>query len=246
VGAIASVASLGVSIAGFTLVLSKLNRMDRKLDQVLSETAKVRSLVERLHVKVDALPMARLRAELEAVGLAQNYDRARRRDSLHRSIAELATLRHYYAALLADEQFCALGTEHMLALVDTHERLVAASEGELFAEFLLDSDPHVIEQRWLRQQEVLDSVGWKTPIALFDMAREGDRALGVDLVIDNGIRAGKVQAITQIRNESLDRLSSLPAISIRLAEKGISPAAYVNEVSNYVERDSALLAVDLR
>lgn len=246
VGAVASVASLGVSIAGFALVLSKLKRMDGKLDQALSKITKVRSLVDRLHIKVDALPMARLRAELEAVGLAQGYDRSRRTDSLQRSIAELATLRHYYAALLMDEEFCSLGTDHLLALTDTHERLVAASEGELFAEFLLNSDPHVISQRWQRQQETLQNVCWKSPGELFDMVREGDRARGVELVIDHTTRAARIKSVIQIRTESIDRLGSLPELSSRLAENDISSFDYLCAVEEQAGQDEPLLVADLR
>ena len=108
VGAVASVATLGVSVAGFAAVLSKLKRMEGKLDQMLAVTVKVRSLVEHLHVKVDALPMAALQARLEAVSMARLYDKTRRRDALQDAVENLAELRHYYGALLASQQFCAL------------------------------------------------------------------------------------------------------------------------------------------
>lgn len=51
VSAAASVASLGVSVAGFALVLARLVRMDQKLDRVLAESKELRQLSSRLQVK---------------------------------------------------------------------------------------------------------------------------------------------------------------------------------------------------
>ena len=246
VGAVASVASLGVSIAGFALVLSKLKRMDAKLDRLLSESAKVRQLAERVSVKLDAMPLARLRSELEAVGMAWHYEPTRRRESLQRSIAELATLRHYYAALLADEQFCSLGTDNLLALLDTHERLIAASEAELFAEFLLGSDVHLIKERWRRQKEVLENIGWRTPAELFELARQGDRDLGVDLVISAADRSVKVKALTQVRTESLERLSSLPALASTLQDRGIPAVEYLRAIEDRGAGPEPMLVFEAR
>jgi hypothetical protein len=226
--------------------LSKLKRMDGKLDRLLSDSAKVRQLAERVHVKLDAMPLAQLRSELEAVGMAWHYEPTRRRESLQRSISKLATLRHYYAALLADAQFCSLGTDNLLALLDTHERLIAASETELFAEFLLGSDVRLIAERWRRQKEVLEDIGWRTPAELFDLARQGDRNLGVDMVIRAADRSAKVKALTQVRTESLERLSSLPALASTLHERGIPGVEYLRAVEESASGSEPLLVLEAR
>lgn len=150
VGAVASVASLGMSIAGFAVVLVKLARIEGKLDEVLAQGGRVRRLMERLHVKVDSLAAAVLRSRLEEVDMARLYEESRRRDSLRNSVEKLAELRHYYGALLASPEFCALGTDNILGLLDTQERLVAACQGELLAEFLLGGDACVLAERCLQ------------------------------------------------------------------------------------------------
>jgi hypothetical protein len=245
VGAVASVASLGVSVAGFAVVLSKLQRMDGKLDKVLSETAKIRSLAERLHVKIDALPVATLRSELEAVHMAWRYEPTRRRESLQASVRTLTNLRHYYAELLANEEFCLQGTEGLLTLLDTHERLVAAAQGELFAEFLIDDDNSVLEERWRLQQESLNSVAWRSPEALYELAEQGDRDNGVFLVTVPADRQSKVLALTEIRRESIERLASLPALATFLDDRGVRNEAYVRLLqAKALTEGGPLIAVD--
>jgi hypothetical protein len=230
VGAVASVASLGVSIAGFAVVLKKLNRMEGKLDQMLAQTTKVRGLVERLHVKIDALPLAALKARLESIAIARLCDESRRRDDLHVAIRELTVLRHYYGALLTSEQFCAMGTDNLLALLDTQERFVAACEGELFAEFLLSGDPRVITERWRHQKDIFDAIAWSTPKSLYHLAAQGDRDAGVDMVTNPGERGSKVAMLANIRTESTARLASLPELAGFIHERGISAETYLDSI----------------
>lgn len=246
VGAVASVASLGVSIGGFAAVLTKLNRMDGKLDKMLAETARLRGIVESLNVKIDALPMSQLRARLEEVGMARRYDARRRRDSLRDSIEKLAELRHFYGSLLASPDFCSLGTDNMLALADTHERLVAACQGELYAEFLLGGDPRVMADRWQLQQAVLRSVAWNSPERLHDLTAQGDREAGVYLVTRAEDRLGKVQAFVAIREESIARLESMPLLTKHLADRGVTADEYMQALDEQEQTDSVLVVLDAR
>lgn len=244
IGAVASVASLGVSVAGFAAVLSKLKRMDGKLDQALSETATIRSLAERLHVKIDALALAGLGSELEAVHMALRYEGSRRRDSLRKSVQSLSTLRHYYAELLADEAFCRQGTEGLLGLLDAHERLVAASEGEMFAEFMLGDDQSVISERWRLQQQTLNTVAWRSRENLYELAEQGDRDAGVYLVTSAADRRARVSALADVREESMARLASLPELASFLGGRGISAVDYLRLLRERGVNDTPLLAID--
>jgi hypothetical protein len=243
VGAIASVASIGVTVAGFALVMGKLKRMDGKLDRVLSGTAEIRTLVEGANVKLDALPLARLNAELEGVGIATRYDPDRRKESLQRSIAELRALRHYYGVLLANEKFCGLGTESLPAILETHERLTAACEAELFAEFLLGSEPAVLEESWSRQKRLFDSIAWRTPAELFELSRQGDRARGMDLIVSPDERSAKVKALTEVRVESMRRLETQPLLASTVQRLGFSPYEYLTEVEKRGAEGEPLLAL---
>jgi uncharacterized BrkB/YihY/UPF0761 family membrane protein len=73
VGALASVANLGVSMAGFAAVLHSLSRIESKLDEVLSEVHHVRQTVQRMHMEQSALSLARIHAAYECLkGLELN------------------------------------------------------------------------------------------------------------------------------------------------------------------------------
>ena len=246
VGAVASVASLGVSVAGFAVVIKKLNRMEGKLDRMLAETARVRGLVERLHVKVDALPMAVLSARLEEVAMARLYDEQRRRDSLRDSVEKLAELRHFYSALLASPEFCAFGTENLLALLDTQERLVAVCQGELHAEFLLAADPRVIERRWRNQNDAFNSIAWRDRESLYQLTEQADRDSGVFLVTSPGERRARVEQIAKIWTESKARLASLPALSSFLADRDVSVPHYLQLIEEREQNGEPLVIVDAR
>lgn len=227
VGAVASVATLGVSVAGFAAVLSKLKRIDGKLDRVLSEVARVRKLVEDLMIRADAVKSAELKQALEAVASANNYIDSRRNADLISAIKDLKKLRHYYGELLSNPQFCAFNTETIPVLLSVQERLVATCEGELFAEFLLGSTPAAITVCWQHQKEVIDAIAWKTPKSLYQLAEQGDRDTGVYMVTSAKDRVAKVKAISDIRTESTARLASVPALATFLFDRNVSSRDYM-------------------
>jgi hypothetical protein len=243
VGAIASVASLGVSVVGFSVVTAKLSRMDRKLDRMLGEMKHLRDAVERLNLKMDAFPLAMLKARLEEVGIALHYEPLRRRDALQRAISGLSDLRHYYHALLANPSLYSIGTSGLAAILDAHERLVACCQGELMAELSLADDPALVQRRWSLQHDQLLSVQWQTGRELYDLVEEGDRRTGVYSVTSPAERREKVKALVDIRSESLARLSAAPHLAAILASTGTSPSEYMAAISAWAgERPVVVLA----
>lgn len=246
VGAVASVASLGVSVAGFAVVIQKLNRMEGKLDRVLAETARMRGLVERLHVKVDALPMAVLSARLEEVSMARLYDEQRKRDSLRDSVEKLAELRHFYGALLANPEFCAFGTDNLLALLDTQERLIATCYAELHAEFLLGGDPRVLANRWQHHTDVFNAIAWQSREDLYQLTEQGDRDAGVFMVTSPAERRARVEQIDEIWTESTARLASLPALASFLSGRGVSVPHYLQLLKEQEGTGDLLVVIDAR
>ena len=232
VGAIASVATLGVCAAGFTAVLGKLRRMDGKLDQALTQVGAIRGLVQDLDVKLDALPLAKLKAKLEVIELARHYEPVRRRTSVERAVDDLSELRHFYATLLASPRFCSLGSSQLVALLDTQERFMATCEAELYAEFLLSGDPEVLQRRLGKQQQLLDSFAWSSPKELYLLAEEGDRMSGRYLVTSPEVRKAQVKDVAAIRAESADRLASWPHLASHLQSTGTEPEQYLKAVED--------------
>jgi hypothetical protein len=227
VSAAASVASLGVSVAGFALVLARLSRMDHKLDKVLVGSRELQQLSARLNVKVDAIQLSRLQAALEEVSMTPHYGEQRRKESLGHSLRSFQDLRHYYAELLADAALTRVGTRDALALLDAHERMTAAAEGELFAEYLLDGNPQLVEQRWHRQREAFDRVAWRHPPDLYGLLEEADKANRSYLLTPASERAAVTRSIVGARKESMERLASFPSLTAELDRRGVAPLQYL-------------------
>jgi hypothetical protein len=242
VGAVASVASLGVSVVGFGVVTAKLSRMDRKLDRLLSETTQIRQAMERISIKLESLPLARLNAVLEEVGLASGYEKSRRRDAFQRAVTELSVLRHYYHAVLADKSLYTGGSACLPAVLDAQERLVACCQGELFAELALGDNPALVQRRWANQQEQLLSLAWRSGKELYELVEEGDRDAGVFNVISPASRREQVRALMEVRGESMARLESAPQLAVFLQETGTDLDSYLKSVSEWAG-EAPLVAV---
>lgn len=137
VGAVASVANLGVSVAGFAVVLTKLKRMDAKLDQVLRGIDEVRLQVEQANFTLDAIQSSRLRAAADALekaeGATTSANRARLLGDASRAFGEQ---RNYYYLLLEKAALWDHPEVPIDAILEAHARYVAVAMGELQAEFL--------------------------------------------------------------------------------------------------------------
>jgi hypothetical protein len=86
IGAMASVANVGISLAGFAAVLQRLQRIEGKLDQMLSTLDSLKQAVASLGVKTDTFLMARLASAKE------NLDRSIAATSEHERL-ELRVMR---------------------------------------------------------------------------------------------------------------------------------------------------------
>ena len=249
IGAVASVASLGVSIAGFAMVLSRLDRMEGQLDALLDRTEAVHQAVRRLDVKGDLRTRAQLQAALEEQVIARTTtDEDRRRQLLSSSIQKLAGLRHFYAGLLASQEFsAAVRTDSLVAVTDAQERFVTACFGELMGEFMLNDDPKVLAVRRAQQRALFDSICWKDGQDLHDLVVRGDREAKIDLVTDAKLRVERVQAVVSIREESTARLDSIGELASFLRERKVSSMDYLHEVEKKsAESDEPLIILDAR
>ncbi len=141
IGALASVANLAVSCAGFAVVLHRLSRIDGKLDDVLAKIDRLRASVDRLHVHVEALSVARMMAAAESLerAIAANSPATRR---------ELATdARRLFqeSRKLYIELWCHADPWQDLqvplaSVLELQGRYVAAAIGEIQAEFIVGDE----------------------------------------------------------------------------------------------------------
>jgi hypothetical protein len=101
VAALASIAGLGVSIAGFAIVSAKLNKIESKLDEMAVDITAIKKGLDNLNIKWDAMSEARLQTAGECMLVAERATTEGRVLELAKEAAsEFAKLRHYYSNLL--------------------------------------------------------------------------------------------------------------------------------------------------
>ena len=250
VSALASVASLGVSVAGFSIMFNKLERLETKLDALSEESLKIRKGIAKISGKMDLWQLAILRSKIEQIGMARLLDKDIGRHSLVRAQESLMELRAFYVGLLSSPLLEVVGTQSLNEILDVQERLVAACEAELYADFLLDGSPRTITKRYQNQCDALGKAFSASPREIYERAETGDRQSGVYFSIRPEERAQAVKGYAAIRHESLARLESWPALAATLHERRVSPQDYIESIERMEDgRDlveSPILVLDCR
>jgi hypothetical protein len=137
IAALASVAGLGVSIAGFALVNKRLNKIDSKLDNVAGEISAVKLMLAELKMGWDAMSTARFSRAVETIVAAEGAETEGRKLQLSNEAAsDFSLLRNFYANLLRRE---GVMTDINLGIPNLHEliaRYTFSCLGLLQAEFM--------------------------------------------------------------------------------------------------------------
>jgi hypothetical protein len=148
IGAVASVANLGVSVAGFAVVLRRLDRLEHNLNRGMD---RLRGEVEKVRLTLDMLQMADLRAAWEMLGIAGQTDRPGRSASLLQDADRMfQKFRHYYHCLITELQPWTRPELSLPQLRELFGRYFSCALGELEANFLLHDFSH-----WHRRHELI-------------------------------------------------------------------------------------------
>ena len=101
IGAVASVANLGVSIAGFAIVINKLNNIEKKVDKLFWQSEKILKKVNDIGLKLDLLKLSELESAFEKITKAEiTKDVSRKEKYLDESNSSLIELRNYYRRII--------------------------------------------------------------------------------------------------------------------------------------------------
>jgi hypothetical protein len=104
IAAVSSIATLGVSVAGFAVVTSKLNKIGSKLDGVADSIAVIRKALEKSAIQWEAMSTARLQRAAEFICSAEKADNGEiRNDYLRKAVEDFSLMRPYYSALLGTD-----------------------------------------------------------------------------------------------------------------------------------------------
>jgi hypothetical protein len=161
IGAVASVAGLGVSVAGFALVLSRLARLEQNLNQGMDH---IRAEVEKLNVKMDLLHMAKLTAAWEKLAGASQTDLPERTDESLKEAAEIFQIyRNYYYELIREVQPLGRPELSLPQVRQLYGRFFACAVAELEANFLLHDFAKWRCQHAIIAKQLADTCGLDAP-----------------------------------------------------------------------------------
>lgn len=137
VGALASVANLGVSCVGFAVVLRRLGRIEGKLDEALTRLEVIQQAVNGIGGHVEALSAGRLRSAAESLERALSADSSSgRRDLALRARDLFQETKNLNLELWRQTEPWGQLAIPVPTAMELQTRFVAAAIGEIQAEFV--------------------------------------------------------------------------------------------------------------
>jgi hypothetical protein len=235
VGAVASVAGLGVSVAGFAVVLLRLARLENGLNQGLD---KLRAEVERLHLKLDLLQMAELETAWQHLGGAGRTDRPEREAELLKAADRtFQKYRNYYHALIAGLRPAARPQLSLPQVRELHGRYFACAAAELEANFLL----HDFAQWYYRHDVIAGQLNEVCGPGANELLGERTDALGLVGPSELQELGEQAQVTHDACLESRDRILTAREEVRWLEGQGLPPADYLRALRAAPEDGIAFL-----
>tara|TARA_R110000772_G_scaffold266469_1_gene389012 strand:- start:41456 stop:42223 length:768 start_codon:yes stop_codon:yes gene_type:complete len=238
VAAIASVAGLGVSVAGFAMVQSKLKSMDSKLDGIAGDVQSIKLALSELSLSWDALSDARFDAATETLIVAEKAStEVRRREYAQHAVHEFSLLRQYYSKLLQRRSILEDPELDVERLNELMARYTVSCMGLLQGEFLVgDLSAY---RGWLNiiNKEYAERVCFSVKDVYLARC---DKAAPLNLALNHEVLANSLSTLAAVSNENVARLDSYYAELDFLEVNGIEPARYLQELKEH-ETDIVLL-----
>ncbi|MFH0821792.1 MAG: hypothetical protein V2B18_03510 [Pseudomonadota bacterium] len=225
VGALTSVATLGVCAVGFMCINNRLKRLEGKLDEIMKEVKEIRREVERLNIRWDALTLAKLQTAGEQLSVAQESEKKSRRDNLlQTSSSTFAELNNYYYSILQHGNIWQNGRLPIDSAIELHSRFVVCSVGQLHAEFLL-GDMSAFRATWKLVTNKMREIGRFDKKSAF-RARADYMATHFITVGLNDLARHINNAYT-LATENYARVETMIYEADYIEKRGIDPLRYV-------------------
>ncbi len=243
VGAVASVASLGVSIAGFAVVAHKLRRIEGKIDQLANELGCIRDCIKELGTNSDALTLAKIDVAAEQLNLAiTSSDETRWRGRAEEAILLFSQMRRLNWRLFNLLDPWNRYDVPPKAALELFSRACTCSLGQLEAEFLV-GDSGTLERTWA---QVLDESRQAANFNLKEAYRSrSDGAIRRGLAFQTATITedlpARLSASKLIADETVARIDTLKIEAEYVRRLGITPREYVRELQQIKEPNVVLL-----
>jgi hypothetical protein len=230
IGAVASVANLGVSIAGFAIVINKLNNIEKKVDKLFWQSEKILKKVNDIGLKLDLLKLAELESAFEKITKAEiTKDVIRKEKYLDESNSSLIELRNYYRRIIGQvNPFSSYEFSYNDA-ISIYQKYIGINLGILYIEFSKqDYDSFVFEVDKSKQQieELMEFDKAKMFRARTDYYIQNDKLQIVDRNKYFIQAETEINELSNILNETLARIESTNVEMEYLIANNLSFAEY--------------------
>ena len=228
VGALASVATLGVSVSGFAVVTQKLNQLEEKLDVALEKVDRVLEIIENLNMKQEVLEFAEVKTASEQLHNALFTENiARRKDLLTQANNTFHKYKNYYLKIAQDKSIWYDGQLPLEVAHELYARYITCVMGQLYSEFLL-GDLSCFRESWkVINREVADI----SNIDKIKMLRSKSDEKSFELFATNyDDLVTQVNNTQKILSETNNRIESMDYEARYLLESQIKPFEYLKEL----------------
>jgi len=228
VGAVASVATLGVSVAGFAIVTQKLNKISERVNIVLEEVASVKEIVEELNMKQEILEFADVKTASEQLHNALfTEDIQRRKDLLTQSNQTFHKYKNYYLKMAQNQRLWLDGKLPIEIANELYSRFITCAIGQLYSEFLL-GDLTCFRETWkLVNQEVQE-------VSEFDKIKvlraKSDNCLNNYIGLNYDELKPKILFTYDMLIETRNRIETMDYEAQYLEQNNLDPYSYLKEL----------------
>jgi len=229
IGAVASVASLGISVVGFAVVLNRLKQMDSKLESMDGSIQAIKKVLDQLDMKYELMTMARLQAAVERLSLGVDAT-GRRNTLLAEANKEFSDLRHFFYQLISKLQ-PATSPEFTIAEArDLLSRYFTAALGQLHSEFLLNDMPACKKSLRLIHAESL-KVNQFTVEDVFRI--RSDHRDVLDVEFDHEALMDESKGLKLITDETIARIDSSSAEIDYIERHQLNAIEYLEQLKEH-------------
>ncbi len=238
VGAVASVATLGVSVVGFSVISNQLSKMDSKLDIVACELHDVRKTLQHIDIKWESLTMGNLVSASERLMIGEDaVDLNRKTTLLNESNREFSRLRSYFFSFIKNLNLALNPSFTIMQVRDVFSRYYACAIGQLHSEFLL-GDLNSYRKTLDLINGQLNSLADFDAIDLFRV--RCDHGAPLDIYFDHQQLAEEVRSFVAYTKETVDRIESYDIELDYIERNGIKPVDYIEFLK---EQESGLVFI---
>jgi len=228
IGAVASVASMGVSVVGFTVVMKRLKRVETKLDSVAGEIQSIRKVLNQCNLKWEAMTASKLTHASERLILAEEAT-TRKSDLLIEANSKFSELRHYFYILLSQLKPTFNADLNIAQVRELISRYFVAAMGQLHSEFLLN-DLNAYRKTLSLIHEQSKTLTGFTVLDVF--RNRSDSRPPLDINFDHKQLMDEVRGLKLYVTETVERIESSHVELEFLEQSHIAPVDYLEFLKN--------------